>query len=263
MAELSIGLQLTWQIAAGEAAEARHECIEPEHLFIGLCSLEKTLQAVELGQLVAPKEVIMALRPEWKVLAELFAKFHLKPTALRRELRKRMGLGNYQGHDKVIRRSPQSRQVFERAQQLAQEAPASMVDVIYLLAALLEVQGGLIAALLREGHADIEGLKGEALAITLPPFEGQPEGMALDPFRGEACQSFLQQYGKDLTQLAREGKLHAPIGRRAEMLQVVRTLARETKNNPVLVGDAGVGKTAIVEGLAWRIAQGKSTRSAG
>jgi hypothetical protein len=101
VAELSIGLQLTRQIAAGEAAEARYEFIEPEHLFIGLCSLGKTLQAVELGQLVAPKEVIMALRPEWKVLVELFAKFHLNPTALRRELRKRMGLGNYQGNDKT------------------------------------------------------------------------------------------------------------------------------------------------------------------
>jgi Clp amino terminal domain, pathogenicity island component len=137
MAELSVGLQLTRQIAAGEAAEARYELIEPEHLFIGLCSLEKILQAVELGQLIAPKEVIMALRPEWKVLVELFTKFHLNPTVLRRELRKRMGPGNYQGNDKTIHRSPQSRQAFERTQQLAQEAPASMVDVTYLLAALL------------------------------------------------------------------------------------------------------------------------------
>jgi ATP-dependent Clp protease ATP-binding subunit ClpC len=68
----------------------------------------------------------------------------------------------------------------------------------------------------------------------------------------------LEQYGKDLVQLARDGKIHECIGRRDEMLRVIQTLSRDTKSNPLLLGDAGVGKTAIVEGLAWRIAQGKS-----
>lgn len=69
---------------------------------------------------------------------------------------------------------------------------------------------------------------------------------------------FLDKHGRDLTALAAKGKLQACIGRRDELLQLVRTLSRATKNNPLLIGEAGVGKTAIVEGLAWRIAQGKS-----
>jgi ATP-dependent Clp protease ATP-binding subunit ClpC len=69
---------------------------------------------------------------------------------------------------------------------------------------------------------------------------------------------YLNRYGRDLTRLAREGKLGPFIGRRKELLQVIQTLARRSKNNPVLVGEAGVGKTAIVEALAVRIAQGKN-----
>src|SRR5262249_34973464 len=64
--------------------------------------------------------------------------------------------------------------------------------------------------------------------------------------------------GRDLTQMARDGCLPEPVGRREEMLQLVRTLERETKNNPVLVGEAGVGKTAVVEGLACRIATNRA-----
>lgn len=68
----------------------------------------------------------------------------------------------------------------------------------------------------------------------------------------------LEKFGRDLTAMAQAGKLGPCIGRREELLQLVRTLSRATKNNPLLLGDAGVGKTAIVEGLAWRIAMGKS-----
>jgi ATP-dependent Clp protease ATP-binding subunit ClpC len=67
----------------------------------------------------------------------------------------------------------------------------------------------------------------------------------------------LDRFGRDLTHLARERKLNPTIGRRKEMLEVIRTLSRKTKNNPLLTGDAGVGKTAIVEGVAMRIVEGK------
>src|SRR3990170_4166648 len=65
--------------------------------------------------------------------------------------------------------------------------------------------------------------------------------------------SFLDQYGRDITELARKGKLDPVIGRKAEIERVIHILSRRTKNNPVLIGDQGVGKTAIVEGLAQRV----------
>src|SRR5207253_6559738 len=66
----------------------------------------------------------------------------------------------------------------------------------------------------------------------------------------------LEKYSRDLTALARQGKLDPVIGREEEIRRVIQVLSRRTKNNPVLIGEAGVGKTAIVEGLAQRIAQG-------
>ena len=81
--------------------------------------------------------------------------------------------------------------------------------------------------------------------------------------RKESDTHYLDKYGRDLTQLAREGKLGQVIGRRAELLQIIQTLARSSKNNPVLVGEAGVGKTAIVEALAVRAVQGKDSQALG
>ena len=71
-----------------------------------------------------------------------------------------------------------------------------------------------------------------------------------------ASGSFLARYGVDLTQLARDGKIEPMVGRKKELLQLIRTLTRKGKNNPLLLGDPGVGKTAIVRGLAARIAGG-------
>jgi len=77
------------------------------------------------------------------------------------------------------------------------------------------------------------------------------------PQEAEDGTHYLDRYGRDLTQEAREGKLGPFIGRRQELLQIIQTLARRSKNNPVLVGEAGVGKTAVVEALTVRAAEGE------
>lgn len=124
--------------------------------------------------------------------------------------------------------------------------------LMHLLAALLEDETSPVCLMLKGQGVDTGTLRAAAMQ---PRAEG-----AIRLAGGPAAPStpYLLKYGKDLTQLAKDGKLHPCIGRRDELLQVVRTLSRATKNNPLLMGDAGVGKTAIVEGLAWRIAQGKS-----
>ena len=245
MPDFSIGLTLAWQIAAGEAAAARWEFIEPVHLFIGLCSLEKVLSPEVQKQIGIPADAVAALEAEWTTLKGLFNQFHLEPTALRRELRERAGQGKFEHKEKTIHRSPASRAAFERAEKLA--AGATTITTLHLLAALLEDESSLVARALKEKGVDIAALRAAALATPSP---------AKVPAAKRT--SLLQQYGKDLVQLAREGKIQECIGRRDEMLRVIQTLARETKNNPLLIGDAGVGKTAIAEGLAWRVSQGKS-----
>jgi ATP-dependent Clp protease ATP-binding subunit ClpA len=106
----------------------------------------------------------------------------------------------------------------------------------------LEIESSKIRQLLSEQGVDAGALREAATHLPVK----QPEA-GVDSV-------YLSEYGTDLTRLAREGEVSAVIGRRTEMLQVIRTLGQDTKNNPVLIGEAGVGKTAIVEGIAYRIA---------
>ena len=108
----------------------------------------------------------------------------------------------------------------------------------------------LLLALARTGTF---GLDADAIAGEIPRLRGGAKVTTADP---EATYDALLKYGTDLTQAAREGKLDPVIGRDAEIRRVVQVLSRRTKNNPVLIGEPGVGKTAVVEGLAQRIVAG-------
>jgi len=108
----------------------------------------------------------------------------------------------------------------------------------------------LLLAIARTGDF---GIDGEAVAGEIPRLRGGAKVTTADP---EATYDALVKYGRDLTAAAREGKLDPVIGRDAEIRRLVQVLSRRTKNNPVLIGDPGVGKTAVVEGLAQRIVEG-------
>jgi ATP-dependent Clp protease ATP-binding subunit ClpC len=244
MPNVSISLEFAWQIAASEAIRSRHEFIEPEHLFIGLCGLEKVLSSEMYRQLQLSGDAEAELRTEWEALAALFVQFNINPSELRQELRQRRSNGSFERKENVIHRSPTSKAIFDRAAELAEGSP--VVTTLHVLVALLDNTENPVVALLKEKGVDAEALKTSAL---------DPEHMPSFP---QILTPLLTRFGRDLIQLAREEKIHECIGRRDEMLRIIQTLSRETKNNPVLIGDAGVGKTAIVEGLAWRIAKGKS-----
>ena len=118
----------------------------------------------------------------------------------------------------------------------------------HLLLALAAISGGPAAGVLRSA-----GVTRERLVRAL---EGLRQGQRVTDPNPESKLQVLEKYARDLTQLAREGKLDPVIGRDEEIRRTMQVLARRTKNNPVLIGDPGVGKTAIVEGLAQRIAAG-------
>jgi ATP-dependent Clp protease ATP-binding subunit ClpB len=122
------------------------------------------------------------------------------------------------------------------------------VSVEHLLLAMLEETGGAAGRLLRS-----LGLTREHLMAALQKVRGHQRVTSPNP---EATYQALERYGRDLTKLATQGKLDPVIGRDEEIRRVVQVLSRRTKNNPVLIGDPGVGKTAIVEGLAQRIVRG-------
>ncbi|MCL5781048.1 MAG: ATP-dependent chaperone ClpB [Firmicutes bacterium] len=152
------------------------------------------------------------------------------------------------GYDGPLRLGSSLARVFPRAEQEAREMKDQYVSVEHLLLALVE-----------EGESEIKdifrrvGLTREAMLTSLRAIRGNQQVTGENP---EETYEALEKYGRDLTKLAREGKLDPVIGRDDEIRRTMEILSRRTKNNPVLIGEPGVGKTAIVEGLARRIVAG-------
>jgi ATP-dependent Clp protease ATP-binding subunit ClpB len=144
--------------------------------------------------------------------------------------------------------SPRVNDVLTRAEAEAQRLKDEYVSVEHLLLALAEVKDGPVAEALRGA-----GLTREKLLEATAAVRGGQRVTSQTP---EGTYEALEKYGRDLTALAQQGKLDPVIGRDEQIRRVVQILSRRTKNNPVLIGSPGVGKTAIVEGLAQRIVRG-------
>ena len=143
-----------------------------------------------------------------------------------------------------IQTTANARQALRLAGEEAEKAAGDHIGTEHLLLGLMMVDGSTAAGVLREvglTEADVRRILGKMRG------EG---GLGEDP------DSLLAKHGRDITRLAREGKLDPVVGREAEIKRVIQILARRTKNNPALIGEPGVGKTAIVEGLAQKIATG-------
>jgi ATP-dependent Clp protease ATP-binding subunit ClpB len=138
-------------------------------------------------------------------------------------------------------------QVISTAASLAREMSDEYISTEHLLVGLATGNGPLATALQRAGASP------EALTSAFTKVRGSARVTSEDP---ESTYQALEKFGVDLTELARDGKLDPVIGRDSEIRRVVQVLSRRTKNNPVLIGEPGVGKTAVVEGLAQRIVAG-------
>ena len=145
--------------------------------------------------------------------------------------------------------TPRAKQILEVAANEAKEMKTQFVDVEHLLLALLKDKEGVAAQILAAFGVDFKTAMEETVAVL--------EGKTTDTKeKGKKSKTpFLDHFGRDMTQLAREGKLDPVIGRSKEIERVTQILSRRKKNNPILIGDPGVGKTAIVEGLAQRIVE--------
>ena len=145
--------------------------------------------------------------------------------------------------------TPRAKQILEVAANEAKEMKTQFVDVEHLLLALLKDKEGVAAQILAAFGVDYKTAMEETVAVLEGKTTGQKE-------KGKKSKTpFLDHFGRDMTQLAREGKLDPVIGRSKEIERVTQILSRRKKNNPILIGDPGVGKTAIVEGLAQRIVE--------
>lgn len=274
MEYLAPASQIVWMIAAGEARALRHGLIEIDHIFIGLCKVGEAPLADIIANLQMGPGDLEKAREDVRQLADLFREFRLDPIRLRRSVRGRLGPGNAAPGDGVMHRSPRCRIMFQAASRLARSQGRTLVELVDLLLAVCLDAENKARQLLVESGVDLRELQAAvARRMGAPsPAEGPPQPPAVAappagpqdqapsthlPAAGAESQPtpFLSRYGRDLTRLAREGKLPPVIGRRQEMTRVAQILSQKRKNNPILVGDAGVGKTCIVEGLAQRMVQ--------
>jgi ATP-dependent Clp protease ATP-binding subunit ClpB len=202
------------------------------------------------NSLVEPEHLFLALmrQPEG-VVPQITQKLNVLPQAVTARLEQVIAaLPRITGAAAQLAVSGRLRDVILAAHDEMETFGDSYVSTEHLLLALLSRAGGETEKLLRE-----QGVTREKLLAVLKEIRGSQRVTGQNP---EGAYAALEQYGRDLVDLARRGKLDPVIGRDEEIRRVIQILSRRTKNNPVLIGEPGVGKTAIVEGLAQRVVRG-------
>src|SRR5574341_522826 len=208
------------------AEEHQHQTIDVEHLLLALVEqAEGVVQPVLRKMGTNPAQVAQRLKEELRRLPQV--------------------TGVSQGQAHITSRLEK---ILNAALSEAERLKDEYVSTEHLLLAIAEERGGAVGRLLRELKVTKDGIY-----AALQEIRG---GQRVTDQAPEDKYQALQRYARDLTDLARKGKLDPVIGRDEEIRRVIQVLSRRTKNNPVLIGEPGVGKTAIVEGLALRIVNG-------
>ena len=220
------------QRAKEAAAKLGNEYIGTEHILLGLTLVQQSVAAKALeGQNVTYHQVmerICEMQGEKQ-------KFYLP-----------------------LDMTPRAKRVVERSKQEAVRLGANYVGTEHILLALLREPDTLAITLLEDLGVDIQTLY-EDIMLLLGESEAQPagvQGMHERPKEEISETETLDKFSRDMTALAKQGKFDPIVGREQEIERIIRILSRRTKNNPCLMGDPGVGKTAIVEGLAQKISDG-------
>ncbi len=222
-------------LARKEADRFNHSFVGTEHLLLGL---------INLGQGVA---------------VNVLQKMGLDLETVRLEVEKQVGTGPDQKLAGNIPYTPRVKKVLELSKKEAKALHHTYVGTEHILLGLLREGEGVAARVLKNLDIDIDQCRQEILHELDPNFEGVAAGMEEEESGGNKKQvktPALKAFGRDLNEIAKKGEMDPVIGRADEIERVIQILCRRTKNNPVLLGEAGVGKTAIVEGLAQEVIKG-------
>ncbi|NQS88783.1 AAA family ATPase, partial [Patescibacteria group bacterium] len=212
-------------LAREEAKKLDHDYLGTEHLLLGLIREGEGIAAMALQNLgVDLKQV-------------------------RQEVEKAVGKGGGSLFLGQIPFTPRAKKVLELAVTEARDLGHNYIGTEHLLLGLIREGEGVAAQILTSLGADLDKVREEVVSLL-------GEKVTVQKASGPGITPTLDRFGRDLTELAKDGELDPVIGREKEIERVVQILSRRTKNNPVLIGEAGVGKTAIAEGIAQRIVDG-------
>ena len=216
-------------LAQDEARALKHNYIGTEHILLGL------------------------LREEEGLAARVLESLDITVEEVRAQVARIVGQGDEVTNGQIPF-TPRAKKVLELALREALSLGHNYIGTEHILLGLVRENEGVAARILLDFDADAEKIRNEIIRMLSGPGRRQ-QGAAAGATGGEKSKSskLLDQFGRNLTRLATDGKLDPVVGRQTEIERVMQILSRRTKNNPVLIGEPGVGKTAVVEGLAQRI----------
>jgi len=212
-------------IAQEEAINQNHDYIGTEHILIGLVKEEEGVASRVLRQLGVNVDKIVE------------------------EVERLVGKGEYQQVGEIAF-TPRAKKVLELASQEASQLKNNYISTEHILLGLVKEGSGVAVRILTDLGINLDDVYSEIMKVLM---ESQAQGFPSVPGKKTTKTPALDEFGRDLNKLAREDKLDPVIGRNTEIQRVIQILSRRKKNNPCIIGEAGVGKTAIVEGLAQKI----------
>ena len=235
------GAQRVLVIAQEEARRMGHNYVGTEHILLGTVKEESSVSS-------------------------LLEKLDVTYERVCDEIEELVGMGDFK-FSEAFGYTPRTKRVLEMSREEAAKLQQNYVGVEHILLALLLEREGVANRILRDIGVDTQQLYQRMMAATTEALKrrGQQPGDAsqersssgsANPSAGQESAPTLMQYGRDLTAAARAGELDPVIGRSEEIERIIQILSRRTKNNPVLIGEPGVGKSAVAEGLAQKIAEG-------
>lgn len=222
--------QKSFYLAAEEAQKMGHNFIGTEHVLLGISD--------EGGQAC-------------KILSDS----GITPDKIRKIIVELEGTGNVDSTIKEIPLTPRTKRLVEVAKNEARELGHNFIGPEHILLGIIREADGVAGMIIQKLGANLNKLRSDVVANLSGDNSAQQQQSEGKP--GNEATAALDQYGRDLTKAAREGRLDPVIGRDNETERVIEILCRRTKNNPCLIGEPGVGKTAIAEGLAQKIIEGK------
>jgi ATP-dependent Clp protease ATP-binding subunit ClpC len=267
MVSLSLGVHISFELATYETLAMRHEFILPEFIFAGITKLQDLITEEFLVEL--DTSVRNSFRNEVQVVLQALEEVGVDVRKARRTTRVLVGDGRYKRQSSdILHRTPELREAFQKASTMAEEAGYDLVGVNHLLIAVLEIPDTILNVVFQVFDTTPDDVLTRIRQVKVDPTpvpEQNEERLSEIPRNHTDAErdadapaispaSILDEFGMDLVEMARKGAISDVFERDDEILKIITTLSRSQNNNPVLIGDPGVGKTAIVEGLAYRIA---------